>query len=1173
MSIGLVQFACGQTPTVTLTGQVLDAATGKPLPFANVYLNNTTYGAVTDANGQFTLAKVPLGTVEVVASFLGYQAARQILRIDSPQPRSISFRLKPDNRALAGVTVKAKSKDRVWQRQLRRFRQQLFGEPFGGQCLITNSHALSFTEEDGHLLASAAEPLVIENQALGYRLYYDLLYFKGSLQGVYYAGSTRFEELPATDERQASRFVRNRMRAYRGSIRHLMASLIAGTYEQEGFLVYREDVSKPITTIGTPATLYDAIKQHKHLLPIDSALIRPGKLSFERQLVSIMPLVVFFTGASSGFSPYRDARYAYSQIMLPNRAMQVTTEGWITSPNGMEVKGSLADDRLSTLLPADWKPTETGGLRPGTDLAANAPRTLQGKLLLPDARLGRIATAFTERFRTLAPTLFVHIDKPFYATGDRMWLSAYLLDAPTQRLPVGETAIQVDLLAPSGKLVQHQWLHVINGRAVGNFRLSDSLSSGQYRLRAYTDEDEGQHRPAFERSVAVYNLVHNSTVAATDTARQPLDVQVLPEGGRWVAGLSSRLGVKVIGPDGRGKPVSGRLVDDIGTEAGRFTTNPLGMGSLVLTPQTGRNYYAEINQTGQQQLVPLPAVVPNGLTLSADMVSDTSRLILRVAEAVRPQPDSAYILFQHRGQLVERLKLLLQNGVAQVSLPVASLPVGLVQVTLYDAAARPQAERLVFIPERLPPVQILLSINKARYQPRELVTVNLTLTDDGLPAVATLSASITDAGQIPDDPAGATIQTHLLLTGELRGRVEQPNFYLENTTPETRRALDDLLLTQGWRRVSGTPSTDLLGGVSVIGRILDSKNQPMPGVQIMLASTAAGQSFVRSAGANEHGRFRLAGLAIADTLSLIAQLTDRDFKNLPTGSARIVLERAGLTWPKVGADTAVNWGALQAQLEAARIRQEADPDGYRDKTAKLLKEVVVRARKREERPDDIQRRSLHNTADATIMFDGTTGQYANLYEMIRGRLAGVNVLQGESGYRVLVRGVSSVMGSTEPLFLMDGIPVQGEPGTALLTFNPADIERAELLKNAGSAGIYGVRGANGVIAFYTKSWRTAQSDRKPKAGSIPLQLIGYPSVQREFYVPRYDQPGDMNPDVLARVDRRDVLYWKPLIQTDANGKTQLLFPLSDVVRILRITLQGVTIEGRPVTKVSLVRVQ
>ncbi|WP_040006419.1 TonB-dependent receptor plug domain-containing protein [Fibrisoma limi] len=196
--------------------------------------------------------------------------------------------------------------------------------------------------------------------------------------------------------------------------------------------------------------------------------------------------------------------------------------------------------------------------------------------------------------------------------------------------------------------------------------------------------------------------------------------------------------------------------------------------------------------------------------------------------------------------------------------------------------------------------------------------------------------------------------------------------------------------------------------------------------------------------------------------------------------------------------------------------------------------------------------------------------------MIQGRLAGVTVTREGAtqarSYKVFIRGVGSFKSGMQPLYLMDGVPIQDPDGTALMYFNSSDIERIELLKNAGTAGMYGVRGGNGVIAFYTRSKRSMQGSAKPKSGMTPIQFIGYPSVQREFYVPRYDTEVATSA-ISGPVDHRDVLYWKPLMQTDSQGRSQLRFPLSDVVRTVRIVIQGVTADGRPVSGVQLIQVQ
>lgn len=1173
---GSTRLAHGQA-IATLTGYVTDATTGKPMSFAHVYVNGSTRGTTTDEKGYYVLAGVPLGTVEIAASFVGYQATTQPIRFDNTAPQKVNFRLKPSEQTLDAVTVRGNSK--IWERHLRQFKKQLFGEPFGGQCLLVNSEVLQFKEERGHLYATANEPLIIENGATGYRLIYALQHFDATPSGnVYWAGTARFEEVKPENERQASRFQRNRLIAYKGSIRHLMASLITNTFEQAGFLVYQEDLTKPVSVERPSITLAAAVNDDKRLIPVKaSTLIQSGRLATERRLVSPMKLIVFYTNAVSGFSPYPDARYAYTEMKLPSGQLQLTVDGVITLPEGMEVKGSMGNHGLSALLPADWKP-EGAETKPLThELLAT-----QGKLAPPDACLGRITAAFNEPFKVLAPTLFVHIDKPVYATGDRLWMSLYLLDAGSHQPANGQTALQVDLLTPTGKLVQHQWVRIVDGRGEGNLRLSDTLMTGMYRLRAYTDEDDAQRRPAFERSVAIYNLFRNEVSTRNDSIPQPVDIQVLPEGGRWISGLLARLGVKIVQPNGRGLSIAGRIVDDLGTEVVRFKTNQRGMTSVSMVPKAQRTYYADVTHINQAQRVPLPKPEPEGLLLSADAISDTTRLALTILSTNRAVTDSAYILIQQHGRVVDERKILLQHGVAKVSLPMLSWLPGLAQITLYDASARPQAERLIFVPEFVQPVRVVLEVDKTQYQPREPVILSVHLNDKGVPALATLSASITDADGVPVDTADASLPAHLLLTGELRGPIENPNQYVVNPSAETRQALDDLLLTQGWRRVSGTSETERLGGVSLRGRILTAKNAPILGAQITVTSTGRGQSFVKTANADEQGRFRLGGMALADTVQLMMQIADSKLKTIPANEVLVVLEGPGKRWESGKIPVLPNGPTLRAQLAAARIRQEANADFYRDKTVNVLKEVTVRARKQEERPDDLQQRSVHNAADAVLVFDEKSPVYPNLYEMIEGRLAGVTVTRAPtppgaqsvrgSSYLVSIRGTNSLKSGTQPLYLLDGVPIQDVDGTALMNVNPSDIERVEVLKNAGTTGLYGVRGGNGVIAFYSKRARSMQGSVRPREGMTPIQFVGYPSVQREFYRPGF--PTEATTDSLSGpVSYRDVLYWKPILQTDSRGYGQLRFPLTDAVRTVRVVVQGVTADGRPVLGVQLIRVQ
>ncbi|MGD2134536.1 MAG: TonB-dependent receptor plug domain-containing protein [Gemmatimonadales bacterium] len=95
--------------------------------------------------------------------------------------------------------------------------------------------------------------------------------------------------------------------------------------------------------------------------------------------------------------------------------------------------------------------------------------------------------------------------------------------------------------------------------------------------------------------------------------------------------------------------------------------------------------------------------------------------------------------------------------------------------------------------------------------------------------------------------------------------------------------------------------------------------------------------------------------------------------------------------------------------------------------------------------------------------------HESLATLLQGRASGVEVSVGPGGaISVRIRGASSFLSSTEPLYVIDGVPVSAGSGGALVGINPYEIESIRVLKNPAETALYGVRGANGVIVITTK---------------------------------------------------------------------------------------------------------
>jgi TonB-dependent SusC/RagA subfamily outer membrane receptor len=91
-----------------------------------------------------------------------------------------------------------------------------------------------------------------------------------------------------------------------------------------------------------------------------------------------------------------------------------------------------------------------------------------------------------------------------------------------------------------------------------------------------------------------------------------------------------------------------------------------------------------------------------------------------------------------------------------------------------------------------------------------------------------------------------------------------------------------------------------------------------------------------------------------------------------------------------------------------------------------------------------------------------------LAQLLQGRLSGVSVTPASDG-GIIVRmgGPTSFYGNQDPLFVVDGITIDGSR-TTLNWLNPHDVESVQALKDPSQTAIYGVRGANGVILIKTK---------------------------------------------------------------------------------------------------------
>ena len=234
----------GVAQSGTLTGRVLDVSNGDPIPTANVFVPHSTIGTSTDVKGRFILENIPYGSYDIVVSIIGFESRSANFSLSpNKADHRLVVKLKEKTIALDQVTVVDKE-NRGWKKQFKEFKKHFLGEtPNAKETEILNPFVLDFNKVGQDLVATASEPLRIENRGLGYQVTYVLDQFRWDpiRKQLRYSGRPLFTELTPENEAEALRWEEYRRRAYEGSKRHFLRSLQGGELFDLGYVVHHDD--------------------------------------------------------------------------------------------------------------------------------------------------------------------------------------------------------------------------------------------------------------------------------------------------------------------------------------------------------------------------------------------------------------------------------------------------------------------------------------------------------------------------------------------------------------------------------------------------------------------------------------------------------------------------------------------------------------------------------------------------------------------------------------------------------------------------------------------------------------------------------------------------------------------------------------------------------------------
>ncbi|HAK31064.1 MAG TPA: hypothetical protein DCO90_17885 [Sphingobacterium sp.] len=634
-------------------------------------------------------------------------------------------------------------------------------------------------------------------------------------------------------------------------------------------------------------------------------------------------------------------------------------------------------------------------------------------------------------------------------------------------------------------------------------------------------------------------------------------IQIFPESGELVNNILSKTGFKILSPNGLGKKAKIKVVEENQTTVADFETNSLGMGSIPLVLQTGKKYVATaLFEDGSSTSASLPPVQNSGYVLTVNSVLKDKIAAQLSATADLVNGKDIYLIAQYNGLVLHAAKQKLNGAEILFNIPKKNLPSGVLQLSILTDQMIPIMERLVFnynTTSTLLPVSV--ELNKLSFSTRDKVIANLSVKyeDSDTTRFAALSASVVNLSKVDSttDRYYSSIVSELLLKSDLRGFIERPNYYFADLTNIKLTELDNLMLIQGWRTLdwknyTSTATAAFLPekGLTIAGTIKKTARKAVvPNAKVTIIPTSNMLLSIDTLTDN-NGRFSFDELLFADSVKFIVTGDGPKEKK----RVDIVIDNPLTPPPNASKDQPlllndINTTLLTQLKNSQQFLGELEAAGIIEKSIRLEEVQVNRVRTTKA---DKNSRNLNGpgNADQVISADELSG-CATFAQCLNGRLNGVIF---RNGIPYSTRSMNSPM-----QVVLDGMYIEPEQ---IDMINTADIASVEVLRSIGNTAIYGMYGGNGVIVITSKSGDAISSSYTP-TGIVTITPKGL-YVPRTFFKPQYDATIQ---NKLTR-DLRTTIAWEPNLITPKDGKTHFEFFTSDEPGTYKLTVEGISMDGK-----------
>jgi hypothetical protein len=684
-----------------------------------------------------------------------------------------------------------------------------------------------------------------------------------------------------------------------------------------------------------------------------------------------------------------------------------------------------------------------------------------------------------------------------------------------------------------------------NGSGAGSIKIPGKIASGNYTLRAYTNWMKNYSTDFFfQKNITVINTEKEQGIVSNIPIQDELKIQIFPEGGTLINEIENRVAFKISNQFGKGFDTNAFVLDEKSDTIQSVSTLKLGMGSFLFKPIEEHTYKLVLQlPNGKKIAENFPNTSNSGYALHILNATKPSEQLIISVETKHMNSPIAYIIGHARGVVKTFKQLQFENGKTNFAVPLASLGDGINSFTLFDENRKPVSERLYFkYPEET--MGLAVSLDAKEYAERNKVALKLTsFLQNGKPTVADLSMSVykIDELQSVDE---SNIQNYLWLTSDLVGKVESPNSYFNFGDPQRVALMDNLMLTNGWRRFKwdnvlndrnpGFEFIPEIAGKIITGRVIPSNTGlPVNGITAYLSMPSKRTQF-RSSKSDQSGRLKFQFADFYNDDQVIAQIEKNNAANY-----KIEIETPFVKSTQNSTTKFLPYSS-EEKFQINRYHRDLQIQNYYNFNNTNKFEIPL-----------VDTTGFYHKPDNTYLLDDYS-RFATLEEVFREYMTPVKLSKSGNNFDISVYdNVQKRYFSNQPLILLDGYPITDL--NKFMTYDPLKIRKIEIVDRMyflGNQTYYGI------LNCTTYNGKMETYDLDPQ--SVVLDFKGLQS-QREFMAPDYATKDLAN---TRQPDFRHLLYWSGNINTNEKGKNEISFFTSDLPGKYVIVVQGMSKGGK-----------